>query len=80
MCVSHRHLNRLVTHQFGYRAKVNAGHHQTACECVPQAVPSEEADAGLAHCRVKPVFVALQRLPCILTKTRPCPLERANNS
>jgi hypothetical protein len=22
----------LLTHQFGYRAKVNAGHHQTACD------------------------------------------------
>ena len=73
MCVSHRHLDRLITHQFSHCAKVDAGHHQAARKCVPQAVPSEEADARLANCRVEPVFVALQRPPCILTKTRPLP-------
>jgi hypothetical protein len=30
MCVSHRHLDRLLTHQFSYRAKIHTGHRQAA--------------------------------------------------
>ncbi len=66
-------LDRLVTHQFSHCAKFDAGHHQAARKCVPQAVPSEEADARLANCRVKPVLVALQRLPLHINKTSPLP-------
>jgi len=73
MCVSHRHLDRLVTHRFCYRAKIHTGHHQAARERMPQAVPGKEADASLAKCRVKPVLVAFSDSPCILTKTRPLP-------
>ncbi len=50
------HLDRLMTHQFSYRAKIHTGHHQAARERMPQAVPSKEADASLAKCRVKPVL------------------------
>jgi hypothetical protein len=52
MCVSHRHLDRLMTHQFSYR---------------------EEADANLAECRIKPVLVALQRLPLHINKNSALP-------
>jgi hypothetical protein len=35
---------------------------------MPQAVPSKEADASLAECRIKPVLVVLQRLPLHINK------------
>ena len=73
MCVSHRHLVRLMTHQFGHCAKVDAGHHQATRERMPQAVPSKEGNARLANCRVKPVLVALQRLPLHINKNSPLP-------
>jgi hypothetical protein len=40
---------------------------------MPQAVPSEEADASLAECRIKPVLVALQRLPLHTNKNSALP-------
>jgi len=72
MCVSHRHLYRLMPHQFRYRAKLHTGHHQAARELMPQAVPGKEADASLAKCRVKQVLVALQRLPLHISKNSSC--------
>ena len=38
-----------------------------------QVVPSEEVDARLAHCRLEPVLVALQRLPLHINKNSPLP-------
>jgi hypothetical protein len=73
MCVSHRHLDRLMPHQFRYRAKIHTGHHQAARERMPQAVPGKEADASLAKCRVKPVLVALQLLPLHINKNSALP-------
>ena len=73
MCVSHRHLDRLMPQQFGQHANVDTGHHQAARERMPQAVPSNEAEARLTNCRVKPVLVALQRLPLHINKNSTLP-------
>ena len=62
VCVAHRHLDCLVSHQLSHSANVHACHNQSAGKCVPHTVPGEIRDSSVRHRLVKPMLVTLKLL------------------
>jgi hypothetical protein len=77
MCVTHRHLNRLVPHQFSYRPQIDACHHKPARKRVTQTIPGEVPDSRFTHCRIEPMLVTLQWLPMYVNKNPARSVQRA---
>src|SRR5690348_2507817 len=53
--VTHRHLDRLVSHQLRHSPNVDACHDQAARKSVPKAMPGEIIEACSLDGRLKPV-------------------------
>jgi hypothetical protein len=60
ICIPHRHLDSLVSHQFGDSADVHPRHRKPTSKGVSQAVPGKVPDPSIRHGGSEPMLVTAQ--------------------
>jgi len=60
MCVTHRHLNCLVSHKFRHCTNIDTCHYESTSKTVSQRIPREVLYVGVLNSFIKPVLVSLE--------------------